>query len=63
MIFEQMEDCQEIVHWCASNLGRMRAENKTLEETVRACLNHISPHEETCINPNVVQRYVDACLA
>ena len=63
MTLEQAEDCQEIVHWCASNLGRMQAENKTPSEMVQACLNHISPHEETCISPDVVERYVGVCLS
>jgi hypothetical protein len=63
MTLEQAQDCQEIVHWCAKNVGRMQSENKTQEEITRACLNHISPHDETCIHPDVVRRYVGTYLS
>lgn len=63
MTLEQAEDCQEIVHWCANNLGKMQSEGKTSTEIVQACLNHISPHEETCISPDVVRHYVGVCLS
>jgi len=63
MTLEQAQDCQEIVHWCVRNVGRMRSEDRTQEEITRACLNHISPHEETCIHPDVVWYYVEICLS
>lgn len=64
MTLEQAQDCQEIVHWCNGNVRKMQEDGKTHEEISQACLNSICPHiEESCIDPNVIHRYVGVCLS